>query len=92
MSVEIPIFVAALAFFALAAVDWKRLPLSGRVCLGVATAFAVAALRDPGLSVQEFVELPHDGLAYVVAVARVAGLTAVLVSVALFLRNAYGRI
>lgn len=86
-SLEIPLAVSA-AFFALfAAFEWRRLPLWARVHLGVATAFALAAVSHPGMSVAELVDSSHDGMAYLVAAARMAGLTAALVSVATFLRE-----
>jgi hypothetical protein len=86
-SVHVPIVVAAVAFLAFAVVDWKRLPVCGRISLGVSTAFFLAAFQYPGLSIQEIVDSQQDGLAFVVAAGRVLGLGTVLISLSLFVRR-----
>ena len=86
-SIDIPLAFSALFFVLLAAVEWRRLPIWARVHLGVGTAFALAALSHPGMSVADVVASSRDGMSYIVALARVAGLTAALVSVATFLRE-----
>jgi flagellar biosynthesis protein FliR len=86
--VAVPLFLSA-AFFALfAVVEWRRLPLVARIYLGVATAFAVGALVHPGMSIKDALDHTRDGVTWVLALARVAGLTAVVVSAVTFLRSA----
>jgi hypothetical protein len=86
-SIPVPLGFSALAFAVLATVEWRRMPICGRIYLGVATAFALGALAHPHMSINDVLNQAHDGVAYVVAAARVAALTAVLVSVTTFLRN-----
>ena len=86
-STEIPLALSALVFAGLAAWDWRRVPVCGRVHLGVATAFALGALAHPGMAVGESLQGSPDGVAYVVTAARAAGLTAALVSIAAFVRE-----
>jgi hypothetical protein len=74
-------------FALFAIVEWRRLPVVGRVYLGAATAFAIGALTYPGMSIAEVLDGTRDGLMYVLAVARVVAFAAVLVSVATFLRE-----
>lgn len=83
----LPLAISALLFAVLATAEWSRLPAVGRVYLGVATAFAIGAVVHPGMSITEAVEGTGDGLAYLLGAARIAGLAAVLVSVATFLRS-----
>lgn len=82
-----PLLLSAIFFVAFAALEWKRLPLVARVYLGVGTAFALGAYAYPGMSIADAVDNTRDGLTYVLALARIAGFTAVLVSVATFLRE-----
>jgi hypothetical protein len=84
---HIPLLASALLFAALALVEWRRVPVWGRVHLGVATAFALAAVSHPGMSVNDLVGHADDGIAYVAALARGAGLVAALVTVATRLRE-----
>lgn len=86
-SIEIPLAFSALFFAALAVCEWRRLPVWGRIHLGVATAFALGAMAHPGMSVADVIRASEDGVAYLVAVARVAGFTAALVSLTTFLRE-----
>jgi hypothetical protein len=74
-------------FALFAIVEWRRLPVVGRVYLGAATAFAIGALTYPGMSIAEVLDNTRDGLMYVLAVARIVAFAAVLVSVATFLRE-----
>jgi hypothetical protein len=86
-SIDIPLAFSALFFAALAAVEWRRLPVWGRIHLAVATAFALGAMAHPGMSVGDVVSSSQDGMAYVVALARVTGFAAGLVSAATFVRE-----
>jgi hypothetical protein len=85
--VSLPLVLAALLFAVLATVEWNRLPLVARVYLGVATAFGIGALAHPGMNVADAVAQGGDGIAVVLAVARMAGFAAVMVSVATALRS-----
>jgi hypothetical protein len=85
---SMPLLLAALFFAVLATVEWGRLPAVGRVYVGVATAFAIGALAHPGMSVADAVEQGSDGIAVLLAAARIAGFAAVMVSVASALRQA----
>ena len=84
---HIPLIATALVFAGLAALDWRRMPVWGRVHLGVATAFAMAALWHPGMTIKDALAGVHDGMSYVVAMARAAGLVAGLVTIATRLRD-----
>ena len=86
-SLQIPLFVSALLFAGFAVAEWRRAPIWARVHVGVATAFAVAALWHPGMTIQGALDGVHDGMSYVVALARAAGLVAGLVTVATRLRE-----
>ena len=89
---SIPLAVSALVFLALAAIEWRRLPGWARIHLGVATAFALAAVVHPGMTIKGLVDQGHDGLAYLAGAARVAGMVAALVTVATRVReHALGR-
>ena len=89
---SIPLALSALVFVALAVLDWRRLPGWSRIHLGVATAFALAAVAHPGMTIKDVVDQAHDGIAYLAAVARVAGMVAALVTVATRVRgHAVGR-
>ena len=83
-----PLFVLALVFCGFAAFDWRRLPVCARISLAAATVFAIAGFQYPGASLTEVVEVQRDGLAYLVEFARMAGFSAVLVSMALLIRAA----
>ena len=86
-ALQVPLFVSALLFAVFAVVEWRRAPVWGRIHLGVATAFAMAALSHPGMTVQDALDGARDGMSYVVALARAAGLVAGLVTVATRLRD-----
>ena len=86
-SIQVPLGFSALFFAILATCEWRRMPVCGRVYLGVATAFAIGAFTHPNMSINDVLQHSRDGVAYVVATARVAALTAVLVSVTTFLRS-----
>jgi hypothetical protein len=83
----IPLALSAALFLILALVEWRRLPLAGRVYLGAATAFAIGALTYPGMSIAQVLDNTHDGLTYLLGAARVVAFTAVLVSITKFLRE-----
>jgi hypothetical protein len=85
---SMPLLLAALLFAVLATVEWNRLPVVARVYLGVATAFGIGALAHPGMNVADAVEQGRDGIAVILAAARMAGFAAVMVSVATALRAA----
>ena len=82
-----PLVLSALFFAVFATVEWKRLPVVARVYLGVATAFAIGAISHPGMSIADVIDHSRDGITYLLAAARMAGLTAVLISVTTFLRS-----
>lgn len=82
-----PLAFSALLFAGFAVADWRRAPVRGRVHLGVATAFALAAIAHPGMTIQEAVDGARDGLAYVVGLARGCGLVAALLTVVTRLRE-----
>jgi hypothetical protein len=84
---HMPLALTALLFALFAVAEWRRLPVVARVYLGVATAFALGALSYPGMSISAVLDGSRDGLVYLLAAARVAAFTAVLVSVATFLRG-----
>jgi hypothetical protein len=86
--IDVPAAVAAATFALLSMLAWRRAPACARVMLATATAFAIAAGRFPGRSVDQILAEP-DGLAYLVAAARVAGLTALLVFAVSFLRGRF---
>lgn len=86
-SIQVPLGFSALFFAVLATIEWRRMPVCGRIYLGVATAFAIGAMTHPSMSINDVLEQSRDGVTYVVAAARVAALTAVLVSVTTFLRS-----
>jgi len=86
-AIQVPLGFSALFFLVLATIEWRRMPVCGRIYLGVATAFALGALSHPDMSINDVLEQSRDGMAYLVAAARVAALTAVLVSVTSFLRQ-----
>jgi hypothetical protein len=85
--VALPLAFSAALFLGLAVVEWRRLPVVGRVYLGVATAFALGAVAHPGMTIVQALDHTNDGLTWVVAAARVAGFTGVLVSAVTFLRG-----
>ena len=84
---HVPLLVSALLFAAFAFAEWRRAPVWGRIHLAVATAFALGALAHPGLSVQDVLGRSPDGITYVVAIARGAGMVAALVTVVTRLRQ-----
>src|SRR5256885_16928072 len=90
-SIRVPLGFSALFFLVLATCEWRRMPICGRVYLGVATAFAIGALTHPSMSINDVLSQTRDGVTYVVATARIAALTAVLVSVTTFLRELNAR-
>ena len=83
-----PLFVLALVFCAFAAFDWHRLPSCARASLAAATVFAIAGFQYPGADLSEVIEPHRDGFAYMVDLARAVGFSAVLVSMAFFMRSA----
>ena len=83
----IPLILSAVPFAVFAAIDWRRLPVWARVHLAVAFAFGLAAMAHPGMTIHDLLGQTRDGLAYVVALARVAGLVAALISIATRLRE-----
>jgi hypothetical protein len=84
---HVPLLFSALLFAGFALMEWRRAPLWGRIHLGVATAFALAAVYHPGMTIHDVLGGSRDGLAYVVALARMAGMVAALVTVATRLRE-----
>lgn len=90
-TIQVPLGVSALFFAVLATCEWRRMPVCGRVYLGVATAFALGALAHPQMAIGDVVSQTRDGVTYLVALARIAALTAVLVSITTFLRGLHAR-
>ncbi|HEX8075853.1 MAG TPA: hypothetical protein VF545_12840 [Thermoleophilaceae bacterium] len=86
-ALNVPLLVSALLFAGFAAFEWKRMPVWARVHLGVATAFAMAAVWHPGMTIHDVLDQTRDGSAYVVACARVAGMVAALITVTTRLRE-----
>lgn len=87
VALHIPLLASALLFVGFAAAEWRRAPVWGRIHLGVATAFALAAAAHPGLTIQAALDGARDGTAYLVGLARGFGLVAALVTVATRLRD-----
>jgi hypothetical protein len=90
-SIQVPLGLSALFFAVIATCEWRRMPICGRIYLGVATAFAIGAITHPNMSINDVLQHSRDGVTYLVAMARVAALTAVLVSVTTFLRGLHAR-
>jgi hypothetical protein len=86
-TLQVPLLFSALFFAGLAIFEWRRAPVWARIHLGVATAFALAALGNPWMSIQDTLEGSRDGMTYVVALARAAGLVAALVTVSTRVRE-----
>jgi hypothetical protein len=86
-ALDVPIGVSALVFAALALLFWRQAPVCARVVLGVATVFGLAAVQYPGMSIEEVLGQTHDGLAYLVAAARVSGFAAAMLAVTTMLRR-----
>jgi hypothetical protein len=86
-ALHIPLLASALLFVGFAAAEWRRAPVWGRIHLGVATAFALAAAGHPGLTIQSALDGARDGMSYLVGLARGFGLVAALVTVATRLRD-----
>jgi hypothetical protein len=84
---DMPLVLTTALFALFAAAEWRRLPVVARVYLGTATAFAIGAITYPGMTITEVLDGSSDGLVYLLAIARVTAFTAVLVSVATFLRE-----
>ena len=84
---HVPLLISAFLFAGFAFVEWRRAPVWGRIHLAVATAFALGAVAHPGLSVQDLLTRSPDGIAYVVGIARGAGMVAALVTVVTRLRE-----
>jgi len=82
-----PMLFATLLFAGFAVAEWRRAPVCARVHLGVATAFALAAIGHPDMTVQDALDGARDGMAYVVGLARGCGLVAALLTVATRLRE-----
>jgi hypothetical protein len=78
---EMPLLFPALLVLVVGCLEWRRQGGSracARVALGAATALLIAAMRYPGESAAMVVEHTEDGLVYLVALARVLGVAAVL--------------
>jgi hypothetical protein len=86
-ALQVPLFVSAIVFAVFAVAEWRRAPIWARIHLGVATAFTMAALWHPGMTIQDALDGARDGMSYVVALARAAGLVAGLVTIATRLRD-----
>lgn len=90
--VDIPAVASAAILVGFALLIWRAQPLCARIVLGAATAFAIGGISHPGTSVNELIGMTDEGIAWVVALARVSGAVAVLVGVASLARQAaFGR-
>ena len=83
---SMPLLLLTLFFAVCATVEWTRLPAIGRVYVAVATAFACGAVAHPGMTIVQAIG-EADGIALLLAVARVIGFAAVMVSLATALRR-----
>jgi hypothetical protein len=90
-TIDLPLVSLAILFAGFAALDWRRVPLAGRICLGVATTFALAAYQHPGMSVNDLIAHTQTGMTYLVALARVLGAVTVLASVTMTVRGLTSR-
>jgi hypothetical protein len=86
-SLDLPVFTLAVLFLGFTVLFWTRRPLAGRLCLAVATTFALAAAQYPAMGVNDVIAHTQTGLTYLVAAARVLGACTVLVSLTLTLRE-----
>jgi hypothetical protein len=84
---SMPLILLALFFAVFATVEWARLPVIARIYLGVATAFAIGAVGNPGMSITDAIAQMEAGMAVLLEAARVAGFAAVMISLATALRN-----
>ncbi len=78
---DIPLLFPALLVLLVGALEWRREAGSkacARVALGAGTALLLAALKYPGESATLVLERTGDGLVYLVAIARVLGMAALL--------------
>ena len=80
-ALHVPLLASALLFGGFAVAEWRRAPVWGRIHLSVATAFAIGAAAHPGMTLQDVLNGSRDGLAYLVGLARGAGVVAALVTV-----------
>ena len=83
MLLDTPLLFPALLVLVVGVVEWRRDGGSracARVALGAGTALLIGAFRYPGESATMVLEHTEDGLVYLVALARVLGLFALLVA------------
>lgn len=73
---------SALILAGFAVLIWRLMPVCARIVLGAATAFFIGGLHHPEMSVNELTAITDEGIAWVVALARVSGAAAVLIGVA----------
>jgi hypothetical protein len=86
---QLPVHVPGLVILLAGVLAWRRedARVWARILLGSGTALLLGALRYPGLGADEIVAQTGDGLAYLVAVARVTGVAALLFCGATALRE-----
>jgi hypothetical protein len=90
--VDIPAVASAAILLGFALVIWRSQPICARIVLGAVTAFAIGGVSHPGMSVNDLIGMTDQGIAWVVALARVSAAVAVLVGVATLAREAaFGR-
>lgn len=87
--IDIPAMASALILAGFAALIWRQLPVCARIVLGAATAFFVGGLHHPEMTVNELIAATDEGIAWVVALARVSGAAAVLIGVASLARASW---
>ena len=85
---EARVLALAIIFGVFAGFDWKRLPLLARFSLAVAATFLIAAVTHPGVGIQELVEPPQDGIAWLVWLARPIAVAVAVCSLATAARDA----
>ena len=82
------VLALAIIFGVFAGFDWKRLPVLARFSLAVATVFLIAGVTHPGVGVQEMVDPPMDGIAWLVWLARPFAVAVAVCSLAPAARDA----
>lgn len=77
---DVPLLFPGLIILVAGAFAWRQRSarMWARILLGSGTILVLGALRYPGLGAQAVLESSSDGLVYLVAVARVTGVAALL--------------
>jgi energy-converting hydrogenase Eha subunit C len=77
---DIPLLIPGLIILLAGALAWREpsARVWARILLGSGTVLVLAAARYPGMGAEAVLENSGDGLVYLVAVARVTGVAALL--------------